>query len=463
MFRIPSLHRSIRVVCLMVCVLFFYSPVQLVSASPPVQGSDITLTADQTNLTQGQCTTLHEFIPEGWSLVQPLGMMWLADGCRGATIQDSLEVCPTTTTTYTIYANYCDGTKQASVTISVSSPPPAQPSSVPVQPPVNSLTDTQAQISNEIYYAALRRSPGYSNKNNDVDLLANVPAGDIIQVLGGPEQADGLNWWYVSWNGQTGWMSDHTGSGKTIMIFLSSASVPTPVPPTRTPIPPSATPIPSTKTRVPPSATAIPPTQKPISTLIVPPPATQSNALELSVVPITQRVKDNPITLSNGMTDNGDHDCFIASMSMALEYLKSQNILDNNDTTNYRSLVPIVRKTTPQDIDLSVDPAFVSDVTNKKLSARWWMTPPENLSVAIEIELKAGRPVVAAASNGNLLAAKWTGMAGHSVFIYGLHDGRVYYVDPWDGNRYDMSIQDFVKADTWKDGSLLITFERLQQ
>jgi len=241
------------------------------------------------------------------------------------------------------------------------------------------------------------------------------------------------------------------------------------IPPTLTPIPPTSTPaptstsIPPTRTPVPPSATANPPTQKPISTLIVPSPATQSNALELSVVPITQRVKDNPITLSNGMTDNGDHDCFIAAMSMALEYLKSQNILNNDDTTNYRSLVPIVRKTTPQDVDLSVDPAFVSDVTNKKLSARWWMTPPENLSVAIETELKAGRPVVAAASNGNLLAAKWTGMAGHSIFIYGLHDGRVYYVDPWDGNRYDMSIQDFVKADTWKDGSLLITFERSQQ
>lgn len=89
-----------------------------------------------------------------------------------------------------------------------------------VQPPAQSSTGTQAQISNEVYYAALRQSPGYSNKNNDVDLLANVPAGDIVQILGGPEQADGLNWWYVSWNGTTGWMADHTGSGKTILIFL---------------------------------------------------------------------------------------------------------------------------------------------------------------------------------------------------------------------------------------------------
>ena len=90
----------------------------------------------------------------------------------------------------------------------------------PTQPPAQSSISTQARISNEIYYAALRQSPGYSNKNNDVDLLANVPAGDIVQILDGPEQADGLNWWYVSWNGITGWMADHTGSGKTIMIFL---------------------------------------------------------------------------------------------------------------------------------------------------------------------------------------------------------------------------------------------------
>lgn len=93
-------------------------------------------------------------------------------------------------------------------------------SQTPAQPPAQSSTGTQAQISNEVYYAALRQSPGYSNKNNDIDLLANVPAGDIVQILDGPEQADGLNWWYVSWNGITGWMADHTGSGKTIMIFL---------------------------------------------------------------------------------------------------------------------------------------------------------------------------------------------------------------------------------------------------
>lgn len=93
-------------------------------------------------------------------------------------------------------------------------------SQTPTQTPAQASTNARAQISNEVYFAALRQSPGYSNKNNDTDLLANVPAGDIIKILGGPKQADGLNWWNVSWNGITGWMADHTGSGKTIMIFL---------------------------------------------------------------------------------------------------------------------------------------------------------------------------------------------------------------------------------------------------
>jgi hypothetical protein len=88
------------------------------------------------------------------------------------------------------------------------------------QAPADGSQATQAQISDEISYAALRLTPGYSDKDNTVDLLANVPAGAVVQILGGPAQADGLNWWNVSWNGTTGWMADHTGSGKTILIFL---------------------------------------------------------------------------------------------------------------------------------------------------------------------------------------------------------------------------------------------------
>ena len=97
-----------------------------------------------------------------------------------------------------------------------STPRPADTRIPPTPRPTNV---SQARISNEIYFASLRRSPGYKKKNES-DLLAEVPAGDIVQILGGPEKTDGLNWWKVSWNGKTGWMADHTASGKTIMIFL---------------------------------------------------------------------------------------------------------------------------------------------------------------------------------------------------------------------------------------------------
>ncbi|MGB8983236.1 MAG: papain-like cysteine protease family protein [Anaerolineales bacterium] len=227
----------------------------------------------------------------------------------------------------------------------------------------------------------------------------------------------------------------------------------TPVPPTRVP---TRTSIPPTRTPVP-TFTSVPPSPKPISTLVVPPPAPQENKLELSIFPVNQHLSP-AVILSNGLPDNGEFDCFVASMSMALDYFRGKDILDASDTSDYRSLVPIVRGTTPPGAPLTADPAFVSTVTNGKLSARPWYTPPENLAAAIETELKAGRPVVTSVPNWNLLAARWAGNMPHAIIIYGLHDGRVYYVDPWDGNRYDMPIQGFVDVSGWRDGSFLITF-----
>ncbi len=105
------------------------------------------------------------------------------------------------------------------VTIAPTSIPTPTHKPVLIQP-TKSSQSSQAKISNEVFYAAIRKSPGYSNKTDSSDIVAEVPKGDIVQVLGGPKKADGLNWWQVSWNGTTGWMADHTGSGKTLMIFL---------------------------------------------------------------------------------------------------------------------------------------------------------------------------------------------------------------------------------------------------
>lgn len=90
---------------------------------------------------------------------------------------------------------------------------------LPVPSPTPRLA--RAQISNEIYFAALRQSPGFRGKNDKTDVLAKVPAGEVVQILlSEPQSADGLSWWYVSWGGVSGWMADHTGSGKVILLFL---------------------------------------------------------------------------------------------------------------------------------------------------------------------------------------------------------------------------------------------------
>lgn len=76
-----------------------------------------------------------------------------------------------------------------------------------------------ALISDEIYFASLRKSPGYLTKTDSTDVIAEVPSGSTVTLLDGPEKSDGLNWWYVEWNGNKGWIAEKTGSGKKIMIF----------------------------------------------------------------------------------------------------------------------------------------------------------------------------------------------------------------------------------------------------
>jgi hypothetical protein len=67
--------------------------------------------------------------------------------------------------------------------------------------------------------------------------------------------------------------------------------------------------------------------------------------------------------------------------------------------------------------------------------------------------------------NWNQLAAHWAGSLAHSIIVYGLHDGSLHYVDPWDGNRYEMPIQDFVNASLWPNdaGAFVVTFTSTQE
>jgi hypothetical protein len=76
-----------------------------------------------------------------------------------------------------------------------------------------------ARISREVGMVNLRRSPGYENKNDQDDVVVKIKTGALVKILEGPTSADGLDWWYVEWNGYKGWIAEKTGSGRTIMIF----------------------------------------------------------------------------------------------------------------------------------------------------------------------------------------------------------------------------------------------------
>ncbi len=142
MFRRFLLRRLARTILLTAWVLPFVFFVPLASANQAKQGSDITLTADQTNLTAGQCTTLHYSIAGGWSTINIFGFpMGTAGFGTTAPIQDSKKVCPFTTTTYTISGVFPDGTKEASIVIAVSAQPQlAAPTQAPMMYPTFTVT-----------------------------------------------------------------------------------------------------------------------------------------------------------------------------------------------------------------------------------------------------------------------------------------------------------------------------------
>lgn len=78
---------------------------------------------------------------------------------------------------------------------------------------------TFAITSSEISQVILRRSPGYINKDISTDIIAEIDSGEIVEILGESQNADGLLWWKVSWKGHIGWIAEHTGTGRAILMF----------------------------------------------------------------------------------------------------------------------------------------------------------------------------------------------------------------------------------------------------
>jgi hypothetical protein len=62
----------------------------------------------------------------------------------------------------------------------------------------------------------LRQSPGFQNKPAG-DILGVVPAGQVGEIAGGPQEADGLVWWQVRFAGVEGWMAERSSQGVTLL------------------------------------------------------------------------------------------------------------------------------------------------------------------------------------------------------------------------------------------------------
>ncbi len=82
----------------------------------------------------------------------------------------------------------------------------------------NNYSFATISCADDITQVSLRKSPGYVNKD-DEDVIYKIDCGEKVQLLGDKKKADGLTWWHVSWNSYTGWIADHTGTGRTILIF----------------------------------------------------------------------------------------------------------------------------------------------------------------------------------------------------------------------------------------------------
>jgi hypothetical protein len=97
----------------------------------------------------------------------------------------------------------------ANNTSRVASPTPTLSNAIPTQPPQPTPTKTvqttvRAKVVNTGTSKALnmRSSP---SKVDEKNILEKIPDGTIVEIVGGPTSAEGLEWWQIKHNGKSGW------------------------------------------------------------------------------------------------------------------------------------------------------------------------------------------------------------------------------------------------------------------
>ena len=238
-------------------------------------------------------------------------------------------------------------------------------------------------------------------------------------------------------------------------VQVDSCEPPTELPPTE--LPPIWTPIP-------PTWTAIPPTPEIISTVIIPPAITavQNQLVGLQVQPINQLIRAGS-RMSNGNIDYGWENCAVASTAMVLQYLQSQGVLDSSDTTDYLAVRDVLRSQGDnvlpwKGLDNQAIVDFTPQLTHNKLEAHGSWVEPEHFQETVQNELNANRPVIATVPDWSVLPGH-SGVAPHSILIYGLQDGNLYYIDPWGGKKpQQIPVDDYTKSAMFNGKLEVITF-----
>jgi hypothetical protein len=103
--------------------------------------------------------------------------------------------------------------------LTASAPPPPVPSG-----PLPTKTFEVGNVVVNAYTDLLnmRRSPGYTGKDNAADIVAKLPANAPVVIAEGPKQADALQWWRVSGAvngaGVDGWVAEVGPKGQRFLI-----------------------------------------------------------------------------------------------------------------------------------------------------------------------------------------------------------------------------------------------------
>ena len=180
----------------------------------------------------------------------------------------------------------------------------------------------------------------------------------------------------------------------------------------------------------------------------------------ISVTPLAQQLSP-PLTLNSGSQDDGKYDAFVAASSMAVQFYYKRGSIAPDSVTDYRALVRAARGNLSPDAALE-NPDFLLDVTTNSLAGYKWYEANDSVAATIKSELQTPNPVVVLLSNWSKLSLGMPGVKAHAVLVYGIGSQYVYYIDPWDGKRYRMTIADFISAVS-ADGTVhLVTFEVLK-